>query len=407
MNRYVPPPFTADYITQITAQMVAAGIVAPPEIVADGKMHRFAPEPGRSATGWYIVHPDPTAPVWSFGDWRLNIKERGEADPGRVLDPAEIADRKQRLRDLRAKIAAEEARFQAGAAIEARQRWDGCGPAPAMHGYLKSKGVDPCGTRMAGGNVLVPMRDIDGKLWSLQEVAADGRKHNQEGGRRKGCFFQIGEIGETFCVGEGFSTCASIHKATGFAVASAGEAGNLECVAKALRGKYPHATMVICGDDDWLTKVNGKPKNVGKLAAKKTAEAVGGVLALPWFFGSARPAWATDFNDMAKLYGLDEVADRIRLDLIAHQEAQERKQAAEPPPATHEDFGLPGTDNTAFSDDALALRFAGTHEANLVFVAKWSQWLEWSDSRWLVDERLNSFNLARQTCRQAAGECNG
>jgi hypothetical protein len=68
----------------------------------------------------------------------------------------------------------------------------------------------------------------------------------------------------------------------------------------------------------------------------------------------ARPAWATDFNDMAKLHGLDEVNTRIRLDLIALEEAQERKQAAEPPPATHEYFGLPSRDSTAFSDDALA-----------------------------------------------------
>src|SRR5262249_20258446 len=145
-------------------------------------------------------------------------------DPGRLLTFEEIAERKKRLHDLRARIAAEEERFQAGASIAARQRWDRCKPATADHGYLKSKRIDPCGTRLDGDNRLVPMRDIDGKIWSLQEIAPDGRKHNQEGGRRKGCFFQIGDIGNTFCIGEGFSTCATLHMATGYAVVSAGEA---------------------------------------------------------------------------------------------------------------------------------------------------------------------------------------
>jgi putative DNA primase/helicase len=36
--------------------------------------------------------------------------------------------------------------------------------------------------------------------------------------------------------------------ATGHAVAAAGDAGNLECVAVALRKKYPAATIIVCAD---------------------------------------------------------------------------------------------------------------------------------------------------------------
>ena len=238
------------YSAQITAQMTAAGIEAPADqIVADGRLHRFASTPGRNAlTGWYIVHLDAIAPVWSFGDWRLGIKERHEGDPGRALNATEVAERRERLRAMRDKIAAEEARFHAGAAIEARQRWDRCPPAPAEHPYLRTKQIDPCGARVDGENLLVPMRDIDGKLWSLQEIGPDGFKRNQEGGRRKGCFFLIGEVGDALCIGEGFSTCATLHMATGHAVAAAGDAGNLECVAVALRKKYPAATIIVCAD---------------------------------------------------------------------------------------------------------------------------------------------------------------
>src|SRR5712692_4533055 len=118
---------------QIMAQMMAAGIETPPDsIIADGKVHRFTSTASRKgATGWYVVHPDPIAPVWWFGDWRLGIQERHDGAPGRVLEPEEVAARRERIRDLRAKSAAEEERFQAGATIEARQRWDRCGPATA------------------------------------------------------------------------------------------------------------------------------------------------------------------------------------------------------------------------------------------------------------------------------------
>jgi phage/plasmid primase-like uncharacterized protein len=287
----------------------------------------------------YVVYPDPVVPTWAFGDWSLGGKERGESDPAYQLTPEEAAARKRRLRELQEKVAAEEARAHVEAAVEAQQRWDQAGPAPKDHGYLRSKQIDLCGARMEGGSLVVPMHDITGKLWSLQEISPDGYKHNQPGGRRKGCFFQIGEIGDTFCIGEGFSTCASIRMATGYAVVSAGEAGNLEAVARALREKYPAATMVMCGDDDWLTKVNGKPTNVGRLAAEKAAKAVGGVLALPWF-GSARPQWATDFNDQARLSGIEDVKTTIKLALIRYEEDQRHEREAEPPPAMPEDFLL-------------------------------------------------------------------
>ena len=82
-------------------------------------------------------------------------------------------------------------------------------------------------------------------------------------------------------------------------------AGNLETVALALRKKYPGARIVICGDDDWLKK-----RNAGKLAAEKTAKAVGGILAMPWFNPNGhRPKDATDFNDQAKRYSTGDLRD--------------------------------------------------------------------------------------------------
>lgn len=60
----------------------------------------------------------------------------------------------------------------------------------------------------------------------------------------------------------------------------------------------------------------------------------------------------------------------------------------------------------AFSDEALALRFAAQNADILRYVAAWSRWLIWTDTHWQFDETLKAFDLSRDVCRAAAGECN-
>jgi hypothetical protein len=65
---------------QILSEMARAGIeVPPPDIVADGKIHRFASRVGsKKPNGWYVVHPDRVIATWAFGDWSLDISESGQ-----------------------------------------------------------------------------------------------------------------------------------------------------------------------------------------------------------------------------------------------------------------------------------------------------------------------------------------
>jgi putative DNA primase/helicase len=60
----------------------------------------------------------------------------------------------------------------------------------------------------------------------------------------------------------------------------------------------------------------------------------------------------------------------------------------------------------AFSDEALALRFADRHDDELRYVAAWRRWLRWDGTRWLFDDTLYAYDLARRICREAASECN-
>jgi putative DNA primase/helicase len=60
----------------------------------------------------------------------------------------------------------------------------------------------------------------------------------------------------------------------------------------------------------------------------------------------------------------------------------------------------------AFSDEALALRFAERHSGDLRFVAAWGKWLSYTGTHWQFDDTLHAFDLARHVCREAAAECN-
>jgi putative DNA primase/helicase len=68
---------------------------------------------------------------------------------------------------------------------------------------------------------------------------------------------------------------------------------------------------------------------------------------------------------------------------------------------------LPEPPPPAFSDEALALRFAEEHAGHLRYVDVWNKWLVWDERRWAVDETRKAFDLSRALCRAAASEAKG
>lgn len=126
--------------------------------------------------------------------------------------------------------------------------------------------------------LIIPMYDPAGKLWSVAAIAPDGRKDFLRGGKKKGCFCRIGEVGNTVCVAEGYATAATIHEATGYAVFIAFDAGNMVAVAAAVRGMYPAARIIVCADNDQHT-----PGNPGLTKGREAARAIGGFVAVPSF----------------------------------------------------------------------------------------------------------------------------
>ena len=60
----------------------------------------------------------------------------------------------------------------------------------------------------------------------------------------------------------------------------------------------------------------------------------------------------------------------------------------------------------AFTDEALALRFAVTHAGDLRYVAALGRWFTYTGTYWRLDDTLFAFDRARHVCRHASAECN-
>jgi putative DNA primase/helicase len=278
--------------------IAAAGLAAPDMIHGDGAIHRFATAGRRGdVSGWYLLHTD-GIPAGTFGCWRAGLHSTWCAKSDNAMTPAEREAHRQRIQVMRAqRDAAELARLREEA-DKATARWN-VATTHCHHPYLAHKGVRAHGIKQDGDVLLIPLRDPAGVLHSLQTIDADGDKRYR--GRKKGCYHAIGKPLGRIIVCEGYATGASIHEATGEAVAVAFDAGNLMAVATALHKAYPELVLLLAADDDHRTE--GNP---GLSSARDAALTVGGFVVVPQF-PPDRPAKATDFNDLAALAGLGAV----------------------------------------------------------------------------------------------------
>ena len=295
---------SAAHIEQFRAAIEAAGMVPPDYIEDDGALHRFSSN-GKAGdkSGYYVLHGD-GVPAGIFGCWRAGINTAWCSKSGAAMTEAERQEHRRRIGAMKAQREADKARAHDEASHTAEAMWAQAAPDRADHNYLARKGIQAHGTKVdSNGTLLVPMRDVGGKLWNLERIQpeADTPKKGLFGGKRKGCYFAMGKPGGTLVLCEGFATGASIHEATGHAVAVCFNAGNVQSVALALRSKYPELHIVFGADDDH--KTDGNP---GITAATAAALAAGGLLAVP-VFGDDRLDDDTDFNDLHQRQGADAV----------------------------------------------------------------------------------------------------
>lgn len=280
--------------------MRAAGIVTDALVHADGELHRFhitGDKPG-TKNGWAVLFENP--PAGAFGCWKRGIKETWI---GFEVQRSSAEERHRHHKNMRCALKSWEVAQKARHARcrkRALKTMQVASPACPSHPYLIAKRVRPYAIKQYRDRLLVPVYNIDNILVGLQYIYPDGTKRFIGGTQKKGGFFPIGIPKGVIYICEGYATGATIHEATGGAVAVAFDSGNLLAVVEKLRSRFPNIKLVVCADNDQWTH-----DNPGVLAATQAAIAVGGHVAIPVFTDtSTKP---TDFNDLAKIEGLDSV----------------------------------------------------------------------------------------------------
>lgn len=263
--------------------MQAAGLAphAALELIEDGKLTRYRVQGDKSGSrnGWVVAYRNPIN-SGAFGSWKTGASHTWHEATHKPQTAAERAELQRQLRAMQAAREAERSLVQTSARERAAKLWKRAHPATGSHLYLERKGVGAYGIRRLRELLLIPARDSNGHLHTLQFIGEDGAKRFLSGGRIAGCYCPIGTPGDSLLICEGYATGATLYAATGRAVAVCFSAGNLQPVACALRKKFPRLRLIVCADNDL------SPGNPGLTHATKAARAVGGFVAVPRFEGA-------------------------------------------------------------------------------------------------------------------------
>lgn len=359
-----------DYIESFRAAMLDNGIDYSGEIIPDGRLRRIKCDGDRGSVkrGWYLLHGD-GLPAGTFGHYKLMGGTSGinwHAEKPDRTSPAERAELRRQMRENQERREQAEAKRQAAAAELAVSMWKQARPAPLDHPYLARKRINPNGVRVGTWrrkdvdypNVLLVPLILDGKIVNLQGIfpgkVIDGERDKDflPGGRKKGCYFPLGKPSEDstpVIIAEGFATGASVHQATGHLTVCAFDAGNMVDVARAMRGKFPRAEIILAADNDQWTIPDRGAANPGLTKAREAAAVAGGRVVCP-SVPSDDPDRRTDWNDIHVSEGIVAVTtaflppDELRPvgdDHFDEAPPYEPPEYIPPPPDDDQDDDLP------------------------------------------------------------------
>ena len=187
------------------------------------------------------------------------------------------------------KVAQEQARQKAQAL------WQKAKPANPQHPYLLRKQIRPIGIRQLGQYLLIPLRNYQNQLVSLQFIAENGSKRFLKGTPKKGNFLVLGEspsASKHAYVVEGYATGVSLISSLGGAVIVSFDCENLKCVTTYIHCHYPDIELIVVCDDD-----RDKTVNAGRNAGLLLLNTYGIRVCVP-NFPSTAPLNLSDVNDL-------------------------------------------------------------------------------------------------------------
>lgn len=327
-----PSPIVGDPHAEFGQALQRAGLRIEGSPIMDGKLHRV-PVEGKSITskaGAYIGYLD-GKPAGFIQNFVSGTKENW-VQSGVQMSPGERITLLARAANEKAIRTAQLAEQREAVSIASNAKWEKLPIALEDNAYLARKGVAPIGVKADGVNLIVPMRDVSGKLWSLQTIAPEegATKLFEKRGLKKGSFALLNpdnpnatlaqaiDSTKPLLVAEGYATGATLALATGRPVAVAFDANNLDAVVQSIQFKHPTLPIFIAADNDKEAR-----RNIGVEKAMAAAKNHQVGIVLPKF--EAHDV-GTDFNDLAKSKGIETVKAQVNQALESTM-LQSREQA--------------------------------------------------------------------------------
>ena len=221
---------------------------------------------------------------------------------------------RQMPRPVWRKARQDEAKRHESAARKAQAMLDAA--RPRVHPYLALKGFPNQGGLVMGDNLLVPVRDANGTLMSMQTISPAGDKKYLFGGRMKAGRYHIGRERERW-ICEGLATALSVLRAVKYlhrraSVVVAFHASNIRHVAQA-------GDRVVVDHDLWTCRAcrhrwdERRPAKCPKCSVTDGLDEPAGAkhgraVRLPWW----QPDEPGDANDYHLRHGLRALVDGLR-----------------------------------------------------------------------------------------------
>ena len=210
---------------------------------------------------------------------------------------------------------------------EVQKAWRSAAPLQGcIHDYLRTKSVCNYGLKEHQGQIMIPLKDINGTLKSIQFIKPSGEKRFFPDSESGGAFFAIeldyaeANPNSAILVCEGYATGATLHELTKLPVVCAMNCGNMVKIAPQLREKFKSNKIFAMGDNDAKPDAANNPG----LYAAQACVTQGG------FDGYFVPDFkkgdkGTDWNDYYNLYG-QEPARNALIDWIDSMALPEEKR---------------------------------------------------------------------------------
>ena len=323
-----------EVLTTFKSALENQGLIIDGLPIMDGKIHRVktTTDKGREMSGAYSGFLD-KYPAGFIQNFKTGIKENWKMpleNAKQNIVSYQTPSQKRLHNSTSNNTKQDILELQQKTALKIEEEYNQANWAHSNHPYLKKKGFSENFYLKQDnkGSLLIPLKDENGKLWSVQRIFPNGdkiigvikTKEEKEQGieysaKKSGCFHLIGaknlEYCKEFIIAEGFATAATIYKALNKPIIMAVDAGNLENVVKKLSTLYSDRNITIFADNDLKKELKGL-ENTGKKTALEIKEKYSNVsVILPNFTQEQSSQGMSDFNVIFLNKGPDEVKKQL------------------------------------------------------------------------------------------------